>query len=284
MCGLGCVYSRFVCAAQEREPCGWRWSAYFGSDERPAQGFMLRMSSCARWAGTRTTLRSAPISPSFSWPSPGPRNPCAPPCFPASGWWYKPDFIINDLNINSAVARPWHDEVISLQENKPYTCRGYAYAGAALRAHAYGISRDHCLYGSMLPIPKSAQAAIASLYCQSQYDICLRPGGFSILQYWALITMLLPTLCFAGGGRKIIRVEMSLDDGISWRLADIQRFEKPNEYGKPHKQTRAVAWHSGKARKLTDNSVYFGRMRLKARAHLHFTARPYLLRCPAVPN
>lgn len=49
-----------------------------------------------------------------------------------SGWWYKPDFIINDLNINSAVARPWHDEVISLQENTPYTCKGYAYAGATL--------------------------------------------------------------------------------------------------------------------------------------------------------
>ncbi|GLC36090.1 hypothetical protein PLESTB_001381700 [Pleodorina starrii] len=79
------------------------------------------------------------------------------------GWWYKPEFIINDLNINSAVARPWHDEVIRLDANKPYTMRGYAYAG---------------------------------------------------------------------GGRKIIRCEVSLDDGKTWRLGDIQRFEKPNEYGK----------------------------------------------------
>lgn len=46
-----------------------------------------------------------------------------------SGWWFKPDFIINDLNINSAVARPWHDEVVSLKENSPYTVKGYAYAG-----------------------------------------------------------------------------------------------------------------------------------------------------------
>ncbi|EFJ43675.1 nitrate reductase [Volvox carteri f. nagariensis] len=79
------------------------------------------------------------------------------------GWWYKPEFIINDLNINSAVARPWHDEVVRLDANKPYTMRGYAYAG---------------------------------------------------------------------GGRKIIRCEVSLDDGKTWRLGDIQRFEKPNEYGK----------------------------------------------------
>lgn len=36
----------------------------------------------------------------------------------------------------------------------------------------------------------------------------------------------------AGGGRKIIRCEVSLDDGKTWRLGDIQRFEEPNEYGK----------------------------------------------------
>ncbi|KXZ49738.1 hypothetical protein GPECTOR_20NIT1 [Gonium pectorale] len=79
------------------------------------------------------------------------------------GWWYKPEFIINDLNINSAVARPWHDEVIRLDANRSYTVKGYAYAG---------------------------------------------------------------------GGRKIIRCEVSLDDGKTWRLGDIQRFEKPNQYGK----------------------------------------------------
>lgn len=79
------------------------------------------------------------------------------------GWWYKPDYIINELNINSAVARPWHDEVILLRENKPYTITGYAYTG---------------------------------------------------------------------GGRFIIRCEVSLDDGQTWRQANIRRFEKPNPYGK----------------------------------------------------
>ena len=46
-----------------------------------------------------------------------------------TGWWFKPDFIINDLNINSAIARPWHDEVLPLAKNDPYTIKGYAYAG-----------------------------------------------------------------------------------------------------------------------------------------------------------
>lgn len=47
-----------------------------------------------------------------------------------AGWWFKPDFIINELNINSAVARPWHDEVVPLATNKPYEVNGYAYTGA----------------------------------------------------------------------------------------------------------------------------------------------------------
>jgi len=79
------------------------------------------------------------------------------------GWWFKPDYIINELNINSAVARPWHDEVVELKKNVPYNMKGYAYSG---------------------------------------------------------------------GGRKVIRVEASLDDGKSWRQATIHRFEKPNPYGK----------------------------------------------------
>lgn len=35
-----------------------------------------------------------------------------------------------------------------------------------------------------------------------------------------------------GGGRKIIRCEISLDGGKSWRLADIQRHAQPNAYGR----------------------------------------------------
>lgn len=59
----------------------------------------------------------------------GKRIFCCTDCDYGLGWWYKPDYIINELNINSAVARPWHDEVILLRENKPYTITGYAYTG-----------------------------------------------------------------------------------------------------------------------------------------------------------
>lgn len=35
-----------------------------------------------------------------------------------------------------------------------------------------------------------------------------------------------------GGGRQVIRCEISLDCGKSWRLAEIQTHEEPTVYGK----------------------------------------------------
>lgn len=41
------------------------------------------------------------------------------------------------------------------------------------------------------------------------------------------------TFGFITGGQKVIRCELSLDDGQSWRLTDIKRIqEKPNRGGK----------------------------------------------------
>lgn len=43
-------------------------------------------------------------------------------------WWHKPDFIINDLNINSAICFPAHNEEVPLATAN-YEVRGYAYCG-----------------------------------------------------------------------------------------------------------------------------------------------------------
>mmetsp|Transcript_4590 Transcript_4590/g.5687 ORF Transcript_4590/g.5687 Transcript_4590/m.5687 type:complete len:616 (+) Transcript_4590:92-1939(+) len=72
-------------------------------------------------------------------------------------WWHRPDFIINDINIQSAIRSPEHKEIIHPAPGKKYTVRGYAYGG---------------------------------------------------------------------GGRKVIRCEVSIDQGVTWMAAQIQRFER----------------------------------------------------------
>jgi len=84
----------------------------------------------------------------------------------AEGWWYKQEYIFNELNINSAIGSPAHGETLRLQRSanpQPYTLRGYAYTG---------------------------------------------------------------------GGRPVTRVEVSLDGGASWQLADLAQQAPPTRYGR----------------------------------------------------
>ena len=45
-----------------------------------------------------------------------------------AGWWQKEDFVINELNVQSVITSPGHDEIIPLTQEK-YTVKGYAYSG-----------------------------------------------------------------------------------------------------------------------------------------------------------
>ena len=81
----------------------------------------------------------------------------------SENWWYKPEYICNDLSINSAIAKPDHDEVLKVIPGKTYKCGGY---------------------------------------------------------------------CYTGGGRRITRIEVSLNSGALWGLAKINITEKPSRSGK----------------------------------------------------
>ena len=52
--------------------------------------------------------------------------------------------MINELNINSVITTPGHDEVLpinALTTQKPYTMKGYAYSGESpLRRHPTDIT------------------------------------------------------------------------------------------------------------------------------------------------
>ncbi|XP_074265086.1 nitrate reductase [NADH]-like [Silene latifolia] len=81
-------------------------------------------------------------------------------------WWYKPEYIINDLNINSVITTPCHEEILPINARTtqhPYTLRGYAYSG---------------------------------------------------------------------GGKKVTRVEVTMDSGETWKVAELDIQEKPSKHGK----------------------------------------------------
>ncbi|TYZ62759.1 hypothetical protein PybrP1_004158 [[Pythium] brassicae (nom. inval.)] len=83
----------------------------------------------------------------------------------AENWWVKPEFVIQELNVNSVLLSPAHMETLSASaaNGESYTVSGYAYSG---------------------------------------------------------------------GGRRIIRVEVTVDDGASWEDCRITYKEKPNAFGK----------------------------------------------------
>ena len=46
-----------------------------------------------------------------------------------AGWWFNPDTIINELNIQSTITSPAHEEVVPLDGGPTYTIKGYAFTG-----------------------------------------------------------------------------------------------------------------------------------------------------------
>lgn len=80
------------------------------------------------------------------------------------GWWYKQEYIINELSLNSVITQPDHNTTVSIADVVDKT-----------------------------------------------YEI----GGFA----------------HTGGGRKVNRVEISFDKGVTWDVTEIDRKERPNEYG-----------------------------------------------------
>ena len=44
-------------------------------------------------------------------------------------WWSKSDFVLNELNVQSVVTAPAHDEMIALTAQGTYTVKGFAYSG-----------------------------------------------------------------------------------------------------------------------------------------------------------
>eukprot|EP00252_Welwitschia_mirabilis_P006426 TRINITY_DN1730_c0_g1_i3.p1 TRINITY_DN1730_c0_g1~~TRINITY_DN1730_c0_g1_i3.p1 ORF type:complete len:889 (-),score=-56.13 TRINITY_DN1730_c0_g1_i3:448-3114(-) len=63
----------------------------------------------------------------------------------AEDWWYRPEYIINELNINSVITTPSHEEILPINSSttqRPYTLRGYAYSGGGRKVTRVEITFD----------------------------------------------------------------------------------------------------------------------------------------------
>ncbi|KAL6899679.1 hypothetical protein ACP4OV_006337 [Aristida adscensionis] len=84
----------------------------------------------------------------------------------AEAWWYKPEYVINELNVNSVITTPGHGDMLAINAitmGGTYTVKGFAYSG---------------------------------------------------------------------GGKKVTRVEATLNGGETWLLCALDHPEKPNKYGR----------------------------------------------------
>ena len=59
-------------------------------------------------------------------------------------WWYKPEYIFNELNINSAISQPDHNETLSIAKNinSDYELAGYAYTGGGRKVTRVEITTN----------------------------------------------------------------------------------------------------------------------------------------------
>jgi len=60
----------------------------------------------------------------------------------AEGWWYKPEYIINHMNINSAMFEPRHNSTFTPTKHKTLKVCGYAYTGGGNMIIRAEISLD----------------------------------------------------------------------------------------------------------------------------------------------
>lgn len=63
----------------------------------------------------------------------------------AEAWWYKPEHIINELNINSVITTPCHEEILPINSwttQRPYTLRGYSYSGGGNKVTRVEVTLD----------------------------------------------------------------------------------------------------------------------------------------------
>jgi nitrate reductase (NAD(P)H) len=78
----------------------------------------------------------------------------------ADGWWYKQEYIINELSLNSLICTPNHDDFVPLSASnidKPFEISGYAHSGGGRMVTRVEVSTDKGATWELATIKRTEQ-------------------------------------------------------------------------------------------------------------------------------
>jgi Mo-co oxidoreductase dimerisation domain len=80
-------------------------------------------------------------------------------------WWYKPEYIFNELNINSVIAKPDHNETLSVAKSidTNYEMVGYAYTGGGRKITRVEISTDAGVHWELATIERKEHVLVLDM-------------------------------------------------------------------------------------------------------------------------
>lgn len=159
----------------------------------------------------------------------------------SGNWWYKPEYIFNELNINSAIAAPDHNETISIASNigKEYDVTGYAYTGGGRKITRIEVSTDGGAHWELAEIDRKEQPTDYGMYwCWTWWNYSLKVADLVgckeiICRAWDESNNtqpLQPTWNLMGmGNNQVFRVKVHMDKTASGE--HVFRFEHPTQPG-----------------------------------------------------
>ena len=181
----------------------------------------------------------------------------------SGGWWYKPEYIFNELNINSAISQPDHNEELSIAKNvdKTYTVSGYAYTGGGRLITRVEISTNNGVNWHLATLDRKEKPTEYGMYwCWTWWDYELKVADLVgckeiMVRAWDESNNpqpMNPTWNLMGmGNNQVFRVKVHMTQNASGE--HVFKFEHPTQ---PGQQTGG--WMTKVATK--PDSAGFGRL------------------------
>jgi len=159
----------------------------------------------------------------------------------SGGWWYKPEYIFNELNINSAMSAPNHNETLSIAKNidKEYTIAGYSYTGGGRAVTRVEVSTDGGIHWNLAEIERKEQPNDYGMYwCWIWWTFKLKVADLVgckeiMCRAWDDASNCQPTNptwnLMGMGNNQAFRVKVHMDKTASGE--HVFRFEHPTQPG-----------------------------------------------------